>query len=336
MMFRSKGPIFLFSLMLSSLPALAQDAKQMHETARTFMLQRDYANAILVLNRAIRLDPKNIEIAKDLGLNYYFAKEYERALSIYKPLLERDDADDQCFQVTGDIYQALELPRECEKVYRRGIKKFPNSGPLYNELGELLWAQKDYSAIKQWEKGIETDPGFSTNYLNATRYYFLTKDKVWSVLYGETYLNIEPQSGSAEEIKTILLESYKKLFSEADLEKGNTGSNPFLNAYLHTMNKLSPLAASGIDAESLTMIRSRFILEWFAEYGTRFPYRLFDLQRQLMQEGLYDAYNQWLFLSVQNLPVYQNWINAHATEYNELTKFQRGRIFKIPPGQYYH
>ncbi len=329
--------IFL-ALLISviAVTAMAQDAAELHETARTFMRQGDYTNAILVLNRAIKLQPNNIEIAKDLGLNYYFAKDFAKAVDIYKPLVEREDADDQCFQIAGDIYLAQDDPKECEKVYKKGLKKFPASGPLYNELGELLWAQKDYSAIKQWEKGIEMDPGFSKNYYNACKYYFFTTDKVWSILYGEIFLNIEPSSTTAPEVKNILLESYKKLFADADLEKANTDKNSFVQAFVQTMNKQSALAASGINAESLTMIRTRFILDWFSGFDNKFPFKLFELQRQLLQEGMFEAYNHWIFTAAQNLPAYQNWITVNATEYNELARFQKGRIFKIPAGQYYH
>ena len=327
--------ISLFMLLFSA-AVMAQDAAQLHETAREFMRQGDFSNAILVLNRAIKMQPNNLEIAKDLGLNYYFAKDYSKALDIYKPLIERADADDQCFQITGDIYLAQDNPKECEKVYKKGLKKFPESGALYNELGELLWAQKDYSAIKQWEKGIESDPGFSKNYYNASKYYYFTTDKVWSILYGEIFLNIEPSSTAAPEIKNILLESYKKLFADPDLEKGNTDKGGFTEAYLQTMNKQSALVASGINAESLTMVRARFILDWYNDLGNKFPFKLFELQRQLLQEGMFDAYNQWIFTAAQNLPAYQNWITVNSNEYNALTNFQRGRIFKIPAGQYYH
>lgn len=329
---------FFIALLISSvtITAIAQDAGELHETARTFMRQGDYSNAILVLNRAIKLQPNNIEIAKDLGLNYYFAKDFTKALEIYKPILDRVEADDQCFQVAGDIYLAQDDAKECEKVYKRGLKKFPESGPLYNELGELLWAQKDYSAIKQWEKGIETDPGFSKNYYNACKYYYFTTDKVWSILYGEIFLNIEPSSATSPEIKNILLEGYKKLFADADLEKNNTDKNSFVQAFVQTMNKQSALAATGINAESLTMIRTRFILDWFTGFETKFPFKLFDLQRQLLQEGMFEAYNQWIFTAAYNLPAYQNWITLNTAEYNELSRFQKGRIFKIPAGQYYH
>jgi tetratricopeptide (TPR) repeat protein len=313
----------------------AQDAKQLHENARNFMHKGDYPNAILILNRALALQPNNLEIAKDLGLNYYYSKDYKKAIEVLNPLLDRNDVDDQCFQIAGDAYWAMEDARESENVYRRGIKKLPNSGPLYNELGKVLWTKNDYSAIKQWEKGIENDPGFAGNYYNASKYYYFTTDKVWSLLYGEIFINIDPKSAYTSEIKNILLEGYKKLFAEADLEKNNKDKNSFAIAFLKTMNKQSSLASSGINAESLTMIRTRFILEWDISNAAKFPFKLFELHKQYIQEGLFDAYNQWVFATVQNLPAYQAWTTTHSKEYNELNRFLEGRIFKVPTGQYY-
>ena len=314
----------------------AQDVKQLHENARNFMHKGDYPNAILILNRALLLQPGSMEITKDLGLNYYYAKDYKRATEVLTPLFDRADVDDQVFQIAGDAYWAMENAQESENIYKKGIKKLPNSGTLYNELGKVLWTKNDFTAIKQWEKGIENDPGFAGNYYNASKYYYFTTDKIWSLLYGEIFINIDPKSEYAPEIKNILLEGYKKLFTDADLEKNNKEKNSFTNAFLKTMNKQSSLAAAGINAETLTMIRTRFILDWEVNYAAKFPFKLFQLQKQYVQEGLFNAYNQWVFATAQNLPAYQIWTNAHSQEYNDLNRFLQSRIFKIPAGQYYH
>lgn len=316
--------------------AFSQTAKELHETARTFMQQGDYANAVLVLNRAVQLDPKDIDIAKDLAFNYYLQKDFNRGLEVIKPLLDREDADDQCYQIAGNIYKQLGMLKDCDKLFRKGIKKFPESGAMYNELGELMWSQQDYGAIKQWEKGIETDPGFPKNYYNACKYYYLTADKVWSILYGEIFINMETMSSRTPEIKAILLDSYKKLFADAQLSVAEDEKNRFTEAFVKTMNKQSSVAANGINAETLTMIRSRFILDWYKDYADKLPFKLFELQQQLLQNGMFEVYNQWIFGSVQNLAAYQNWTAAHAAEYNEFNKFQRGRVFKFPTAQYYH
>ncbi len=329
-----KSWVIFFGLFLS-FSVKAQDAAQLHETGRTFMIQGDYANAIIVLNKALSLQPSNIEIAKDLSLNYYFSNNNKKAMETIKPLLDREDADDKCYQIAGDILLANDDPKECEKLYKKGIKKFPSSGSLYNELGKLMWAQKNYEAIKMWEKGIEIAPSFSKNYFNASKYYYFSTDKVWSIIYGEVFLNMEPMSTSSPELKNILLESYKKLFVDADAEKNKKDNTPFVTAFLQTVFKQSSVISSGINTESLIMLRTRFVLDWFSDYGTKFPFRLFDWQKQLLQEGVFEAYNHWIFTAANNLPAYQNWASTHSAEYTEMNRFQRGRIFKIPIGQYY-
>lgn len=313
----------------------AQTAKELQETARSFMQQGDYANAVLVLNRATQLAPTDIDISKDLALSYYLQKDFNKSLDIIKPLLEREDADDQCYQIACNNYKQLVLLKDCDKLLRRGIKKFPASGAMYNELGELLWAQQDYEAIKQWEKGIEADPAFSKNYYNAAKHYHLQGNRIWSLLYGEMFVNIEPFTYRTPEIKTIILDGYKRLFSETQITVPEGYKNNFTTAFVQTMNKQNSVALSGINPEVLTMIRTRFILDWYNETGDKMPFKLFELHRQLLQEGMFDAYNQWLFGPVQNLAAYQNWTVSHAGENDEFVKFQRGRIFKVPAGQYY-
>jgi Tfp pilus assembly protein PilF len=324
-------------LALLKLPSMAQDpdSKTSQETAKTFTRDGDYTNAIVVLNRALQKDPKNLDLLKDLSFDYYLQRDYAKGLDIARPLTERTDADVQCYQIAGLFYKAMDEGSACEKLYKTGIKRWPKSGVLYNEYGEVLFAKQDYSAIKQWEKGIETDPNYSSNYYNAAKYYFFTYDKVWSLVYGEIFLNLESYSKRTAEVKELLLEGYKKLFSDTDLSKNQDNKSAFAEAWLNVMTKLSPAIAKGVTAESLTVLRTEFIIKWFETYPANFPFRLFDYQRQLLNQGLFDAYNQWIFGAAENLPSFQTWINTHNEDYNRFTNFQKGRIFKLPEGQYY-
>jgi tetratricopeptide (TPR) repeat protein len=325
-------------LCLFSMLAFTQDedVEKLHENARTFMRQGDYANASLILTRALGQAPGNLEIAKDLAYDYYLQKENEKALETIRPLLEKDNADDQTYQIGGTIYQALGQQKEAEKLYKKAIKSYPKSGSLYNDYGEMLWSRQDFTAIRIWEKGIEQDPSFGSNYYNACKYYFLTTDKIWSLIYGEIFINIESFTSRTAEIKNILLDGYKKLFADADLMVNSKDKNSFEIAYLSTMNKQNSVVVNGLSAETLTMLRTRFILDWDQAFAKKIPFRLFEQQEQYLKEGLFPAYNQWIFGASQNLAGYQNWISTHPTEYAEFNKFQQGRIFKIPDGQYYH
>lgn len=320
-----------------SVYAQGQDARALHENARTFMRQGDFDNAIIILNRALQMDKNNLEMQKDLAMSYYYKRDYQKALDEVKILMDRDDADVVAFQIAGNVYKALEEVKECEKVYKKGLKKFPTSGALYSEYGELLWAKKDFSAIDQWESGIRVDPAYSGNYYNAARYYFFTKDKVWSLVYGEIFVNMESLSDRGAAMKQLLLDAYKqKLFADANLAAGQEkNKSEFAKAFLDCMSKQSSVVTRGVNTETLTMIRTRFILEWFDKYASRFPYKLFDFQRQLVQEGIFEAYNQWLFGTVENLAAYDNWTKTHDEEYKNFLAFQKTRVFKMPSGQYY-
>ncbi len=332
--------IFSILLVLSvSFSAMAQpeDPKTLHETAKTFMRSGDFDNAIIVLTRALQQNKDNLEMQKDLVMSYYLKRDYQKALDGIKALIDRDDADAVTFQIAGNVYKALEQVKDCEKMYKKGLKKFPRSGPLYSEYGELLWASKDFSAIEQWEKGIEMDPGYSGNYYNAALFYFYAKDKVWSLIYGEIFVNMESLSERGAAMKEQLLQAWKeKLFADADLMKGEEkNKSEFAKAFLLGISKQSTLAGKGINTEVLTMIRTRFILDWYENNAAKFPFRLFDYQQQLIREGMFDAYNQWLFGATENLAAYDNWTKTHAEEYNGFNVFQRSRVFKMPPGQHY-
>jgi tetratricopeptide (TPR) repeat protein len=313
-----------------------QQEQSLQETARSFMRSGDFDNAILVLNRALQNDAKNMDLQKDLVLAYFYKRDYAKAKTSLEPLLN-DNADITTYQIAGNIYKALEETKEAEKMYKKALKKYPKSGALHSEYGELLWALKNYSAIEQWEQGIETDPAYAGNYYNAARYYFHTKDKVWSLLYGEIFINMESLTERGSAMKKLLFDGYKeKLFADADIMKDQDGKNNFAKAFLQSMGKQSSLTNKGINTEVLTMIRTRFILDWYANYANKFPFKLFDYQQQLIREGMFDAYNQWLFGTVENLPAYENWTKTHNEEYTNFTTFQKGRIFKMPAGQYYH
>lgn len=329
---------FLFAIGLGffiSIAAIAQDSTQ-HQAAKTFIRQGDYSNAILVLNKALQAEPDNFELKKDLAFSYYLHRDYSKALETAKPLTESNNADVQSYQILGMVYKAIEDRKECEKMYKAALKKFPRSGVIYNEYGEMLWTKKDFTdAAKLWEKGIEAEPNFSGNYYNAAKYYYFSTDKVWGIIYGEIFVNLESYSKRTAEIRTLLLDGYKKLFSDGELTKNQNIKNEFVKAFLENMRKNASVVSNGVTPESLAALRTRFILDWNATSSSRFPFRLFDYHVQLLKAGMFDAYNQWIFGIAKDLTAFQVWTTTHTDEYNKFNTFQKNRVFKLPEGQYY-
>ena len=313
----------------------AQTVAELQATAKTFMGQGDYSNAIMILNRCVEKEPENRSVGKDLALSYFYSGNNTKALETMQPVLKSEGADEQCFLITGNIYKGLSKPKDSEKTFKKGIEKFPESGSLYNELGELQVSNGNRDAIKTWEKGIKADPAYGRNYFNASRYYFFEKNFMWSLIYGEIFLNSEPNGNRAAETKSTLLESYKQIFSTDLIGKDYAKKNDFEKSYLTALKKQQPVLDNGITAESLSMLRTRFIIDWYATEANHPSLKLFEHQQLLLKSGLFEAYNQWIFGITENVAAYQNWIKNNDVDNKAFVNFQRSRTFKMPVGQYY-
>lgn len=328
---------YLFILLLVPFAGFGQDAAELHQNGMKLMAQGDYDNAVLVLGRAVEKAPEVTLYAKNLAYVYFLKSDADNAQKIVSKLMDKDDADDRLYLLSGNIQQQKGDFKEAEKIFRKGIKKFENSGLLYNALGELMFNRQDYAAINQWEKGIEKDAGYAGNYYNAARYYYLTasaEDKVWCVIYGEIFVNLESFSQRTIETKTFILESYKKMFADKELFMPGKKQG-FLLAYTSLMGKHQNMISLGVNTNSLLALRTRFLLDWNNAQSSTYPMRLFELHRQLLREGMFEAYNQWLFESVINVASFDNWSRTHAEEYNAFNRLRQNKIFKMPADQYY-
>lgn len=323
---------------LGTLLAQQQTAKQLQESAKILLQQSDFEKAVLVLDRARQQEPGNIEILRDLAFASYLKRDYAKATEIGKVLTERPNADSKDFQVLGLSYKAMASYKECAKLYKAGLKKFPNSGVIYNEYAELMAIENALDeAIEQWEKGIEMDPGYSSNYYNSAMYYVRSKNWVPAVLYSELFLNLESYTARTTDIKKELTGVYRNLFAPSVIGQllNAKATTPFEKAILEVLAKTENLAKVGLSVENIMRVRTRFIEQWVQEKQKQYPFRLFDHQQYLLNEGLFEAYNYWLFSEAVNADSYKTWQNNHPKETAEFKKFQENRVFKIPAGQYY-
>ncbi len=328
---------FIFILLISMAQnGYAQDAKRLHEMGKNYMIDGDYSNAESLLNDAYNLDTNNIIFVKDLALCLYFEKEYKRGIKLLSNKIDAGMADDQTFQIAGTIYRANQQLIEAENLYLKAIKKFPGNGAFYNEIGELLSSQKNNQCIDFWERGIELDPIYARNYFNACKYYENT-ELIWSIIYGETYVNLDPLNQKTPEIKDILLNNYKAYFADLLNEKYIKEKNKFIQKVLSKLSKQFDIVAEkGITTATLTMIRTKFILEWFKDKPEKYPFKLFDMHLKLLREGMFESYNQWIFGSAENLSAFQGWTQLHSQEYFEFMQYFKTNSFKPVKDEFYH
>lgn len=316
----------------------AQETKeQMRNKAASFFQQGNFDAAIQILDAALLTYPNDVDLMKVEVYYCYQNRDYTKALDVGKSLLQQPGADEQAYQVVGMNYKAIADYKSADKMYKEGLKKFPASGVLYSEYGDMFASDKnEAAAIKQWENGIRLDPSITGNYYYAAKYYAKTGNILWGLVYAEIFINTESFTARTEEIKTLLANGYTKLIQNRNNIAGikNSGS-PFEKALLSCLSSAAQNANDETTTDAITAFRSRFIINWLNNYDNNFPYKLFEYQQMLMQQGFYDAYNQWIFGKAINADAYNNWSNIYATDAFNLKQFQRSYLFKMPPEQYY-
>jgi len=332
-----KRYLLIAVLFCCALAAQAQaDTDTLRARAQAFIIKGDYDNALLVLNHAAEMDANNKDILGDEAYVYYLQRNFAKAIEIGKQVISLPNADAQSYQVLGMAYKATADYANAEKLYKKGLKLFPKSGVLYSEYGDMLAQQnRQDDAIKLWEKGIQVDPNNSNNYYYAARYYSSKNRPFWAAIYSETFVNIESLTPRTIEIKDILLSNYRKLLTNEQLQALAQSTSPFEKAVANTYLKYTGMYEDELSPEALTAVRARFILDWYSSGTAPSAFRLFEHHRLLLEQGMFDAYNQWLFGPSASSSAYQFWTSNHSQEMKDWQTFLRSVVYKIPEGQYF-
>ncbi|MBL7765625.1 MAG: tetratricopeptide repeat protein [Chitinophagaceae bacterium] len=340
--------LFYFALIIvqvSSAQALVgrtEEGRGLYGNARDYLQKGDYSNAIMVFNQAVQVEPDNLVFRRDLAFAYYLQGDMLRGEHMIAPLLKVDSADEETFKIACVIYSSMKKMEEAKEAINKGISKYPKAGILYAEKGELYTRQKKYKdASAAWEKGIENAPAYHMNYYNLSKVYFFTKDYLWAIIYGETFVNMESFSSKTEEVKKIVFESYKFLIAELNnvaLDgKQNRYENPtnFKSASMKIFDNLRNVVTGGINVENLSMLRARFLLDWNRQFALKYPFELFDYQHKMIQQGFYECYNQWLFGKLDHAGIFKQWTQKHASKMNEFDVYFRSHKLVPQEHQYY-
>jgi tetratricopeptide (TPR) repeat protein len=169
----------------------------------------------------------------------------------------------------GNAYDDNGQRGKARDAYNEGLKKFPNAGRLYLELGTTYWMENDYDhAVSLWEKGVEVQPCYPSN-------YYMTSSKI----------NLDPK-------KTFIVPF--RLVYTLDFLVGLT-----LPTALDSPTK-------ELNITMLSKVRVSLIDLWFNQKkrDREYPNILLDFQRSLCEQGLLEAYNFWL-LSEGNKPEFE-------------------------------
>jgi len=187
-----------------------KEAESLMFEAITFMNGGEFEKALTLIEKAIVLEPDNFEYQYERALANFKLKNYEKSIEELERLSYDPEANENVYQLLGASYDFLGKKENVFRILSIGLKKFPNSGRLYYELGVTEFGrQKEKNALENWEIGVNKDPNYSNNYYQLLRYYKNTDNKIWALLYSEVFLNISQNMQKSQEVSRTLYELYQ-------------------------------------------------------------------------------------------------------------------------------
>jgi hypothetical protein len=304
--------------------------------------------SIKLLKEAQKLDPNRLDYPYELAYAYYLKEDYKSAIKVLEPNIKHKDVSERFFQLLGNSYSMLGNSGKAFEIYDVGLKKFPKSGMMYLEKGNVHLDKKEYNkALPYYEKGIEVDPKFSSNYYRATILYCNSTEEVWGVIYGEIFMNLERNSKRTAEISKLLYDTYKSeikftsdtSFSVSFSQNISINANnlkdpskmklPFgIGVYEPTL-MFSILGEKTINMETLNSIRSTFIDNYFKNgHDKTYPNVLFSYQKRVKEAGHIEAYNHWILMKGDE-DGFEAWHSENEEKWDNFVKWFTDNGLKI-------
>ena len=121
----------------SQIDSEKQEAYDKAKLAIELMDNGDYDKSIKLLEESAKLDPSNYIYPYEIGYALYLKEKYNKATEYYEKVVRMEGINDQCFQMLGNAYSMGGDKEKAIDAYNRGLEKYPNSGRLYLEIGNV-------------------------------------------------------------------------------------------------------------------------------------------------------------------------------------------------------
>lgn len=328
--------LLLFCIYFSSIYSQTKEEKayEKGKEAVQLMDKGKIDESLILLQEARKLDSRSFDYPYEMAYAYCLKEDYNEAIKILKKIEKHKDVSDMLYQMLGNCYDYLGDSNEAVKTYEKGLKKFPDSGCLNLEMGNMQMAQNNYEkALYYFENGIDADPSFPSNYYWATKLFCDSEDEVWGMIYGEIFMNLERNSPRTVEISKLLHDTYIneiKVLSDSSISVSFSKNNtinphniklPFGIGIYEPILMLSIASIKDINMNTLNKVRSNFIDIYYSKNldETR-PNVLFAYQKKVKQAGHMDAYNHWILMQGDTTG-FLEWKLANEDKWNKFLEW---------------
>ncbi|MCP4131916.1 MAG: hypothetical protein GY754_13140 [bacterium] len=332
--------LLFFTAFGTAAPEKQKEAAELLKKAVPLMDAGKVDESIILLKKAREIDPGKFTYTYELSFAYMLKKEYKKGIAVLESMSGSHEKNHQYYQMLGSLYDYDKQPNKARKIYGKGRQEYPKSGALYLESGILEMNRRNASkAVTFWKLGTEMDPYFSSNYYHLARVYAATSERYLAVIYGETFMNLEPESKRSREISRLLFSLYNKSITWTGEDAGSISISFTQNSIAPKKNKKPPLGlvfeltlAAGTAAldlkgkkqlnySDIVKIRKDQVDSWVEMNGKKgYTVSLFNWLTNIKKSGHFEAYNRWIF-SFVDIEGYKKWRGENKENQAKIERF---------------
>ena len=196
---------FFFSFLIFSLHAqntnddkittLVNEGIDLHDAS-------DYKGAIKKYQEVLELDSKNLLALAELALTYHITQKYADCINVCKKAIKHHKKNKQLVTVYvtyGNTLDIIGNTKKAKKIYKQGIKKFPNATMLYFNYGVTLAKLGDTEkSLECFQKSSQLNANHASSHYIQSLIASDLRMRVPAILAGWRFLILEPTGERAK------------------------------------------------------------------------------------------------------------------------------------------
>ncbi len=301
--------------------------------------------------------PDNYLVQYEKMYTLYTLGRYDDVVKIARKLMKHREATPLTYQMCGNAFDLLGNAAEARKTYAKGLKKFPDAGMLYLETGNLDVSAEDYNAaLKNFNKGIDVEPNFASNYYRAAELYFASENfRVWGLIYAEAEILLAPSNRArhrdmGQAIKDCFL-SAVTIVTEGEKTEAKISLVPSRNMSISTDDSQAAIAFDGIyeacvalglapivaadhkftaSIPQMAAMRQAAVEAYFEITDNLYGNAMYLLpfQKKIIDAGHWEAYNYFIF-SEASPEEFEAWHTANSDAFDAFVDWYNNSIFRL-------
>lgn len=191
---------------------ITEELKEELKKGNKLFEEGSYQEAVEVYQKILEEFPDAYAISKNIGNCYFQMEEYERAQHYYQKVLEKEPDSNEMKLVIGNCYANLGKDEKALEWYNKiKFEEIDDPAVLYNLGTHFYDLSKFTEALRYYKRAVEIRNDFLDGIYQLGLTHLTLGQYKEAIGVFENYLNHDPDSGKASQVKGFLEFLKKKI-----------------------------------------------------------------------------------------------------------------------------